>query len=701
MNWQQLFQQFGFPLVALGIGLESMGIPAPGETILLVAAAAAAAGNGNIVWVIVAAAAGAIIGDNVAFTLGRRYGRSLIARIPFVDDQKLSHSEAFFVKHGSKTVIIARFIPVVRSVVAYIAGINQMDHWTFTAYNLFGGILWATTIGTLGFVFGKNLHLLELWLRRAGGVWVAILLVGGLLLWGNHRWHLSEHAFRLSRTGSIFSAWHRLLKHQRQRLLVNLILLLVSGWIAGVLIDDWVEKEPELYERDILVTAWLHIGAEEVSPWVELLAWLGDIRFLTAVSLATAGWLWFKGRRRFSLLTLFNIAGALALGLGLQYLFKRPLPIFAEPQWRISAYAFPHLPSLVAVATYGWLALFWRSRSWKAWLNSATLASFLSLTVAIIGLYLGQGKATDVLAGLALGFLWLGILATLTDETAVNTVHQVRSRANDLLPRQRLHLLLALTVPVLILTFIEPPLAQDPSYHHFADQRTFLGIPNFWNVISNIPFLLFGVMGLALLAYFFRRGGLPAFSTLAEQRPYLIFFVGVAITSVGSAYYHLAPDNTHLVWDRLPMTLGFMSIFAAVIAERIDRNAGLRLLWPMIFVGVASVIYWYWSELHLRGDLRFYVDVQFYPLLAIPLLIYLFPSRYTRGEQIFTIILIYALAKALELLDKEVFHLLGNVISGHSLKHVVAALATLATMRMLWQRQPLAAENDTPGNTGA
>ena len=93
--------------------------------------------------------------------------------------------------------------------------------------------------------------------------------------------------------------------------------------------------------------------------------------------------------------------------------------------------------------------------------------------------------------------------------------------------------------------------------------------------------------------------------------------------------------------------------------------------------------------------------MQFYPLLAIPLLIYLFPSRYTRGEQIFTIILIYALAKALELLDKEVFHLLGNVISGHSLKHVVAALATLATMRMLWQRQPLAAENDTPGNTGA
>ena len=96
MNFQQLFKLFGYPLVALGIGLESMGVPAPGETILLIAAAASATGTGQIVWVILAAAAGAIIGDNIAFTLGQRFGRSLLTRIPFINEEKLAHSEAFF-----------------------------------------------------------------------------------------------------------------------------------------------------------------------------------------------------------------------------------------------------------------------------------------------------------------------------------------------------------------------------------------------------------------------------------------------------------------------------------------------------------------------------------------------------------------------------------------------------------------------------
>ncbi|MCB8919999.1 MAG: alkaline phytoceramidase [Ardenticatenaceae bacterium] len=267
-----------------------------------------------------------------------------------------------------------------------------------------------------------------------------------------------------------------------------------------------------------------------------------------------------------------------------------------------------------------------------------------------------------------------------------------------MLPRQRLNLLLALTLPVLILTFVEPPIAQDPSYHHFADQRLIWNIPNFFNVTSNLPFLIFGGMGLFFLWRLRRTGGWPTFAELVEERPYLIFFIGVAITSFGSAYYHLDPNNTHLVWDRLPMTFGFMSIFAAVIMERIDRDAGLRLLWPMVIVGIGSVVYWYWSELHLHGDLRFYINIQFYPLMAIPLIVTLFPSRYTKGEQVYTIILIYALAKAFELLDKPVYQLLGGVISGHTIKHLVAALATYWALRMLLLRRPLESER-TPVST--
>ncbi|MCB8920000.1 MAG: VTT domain-containing protein [Ardenticatenaceae bacterium] len=381
MNWQQLFQLFGYPLVALGIGLESMGVPAPGETILLIAAAASATGTGQIAWVVLAAATGAIIGDNIAFTLGQRYGRSLLTHVPFINEEKLAHSEVFFHKHGSKTVIIARFIPVVRSVVAYIAGINKMRHRTFTIYNLIGGLLWATIIGSLGFIFGKNLHLVELWLRRVGGIWGAILLVGGLLLWVNHRWYQDERRFRLGRTGTAWAwwqaGWQRLTRQGQRGLLVYGLLLILSGWATGVLLDDWVEREPELYQRDRLVTTWLQLGAEEVSPWTEALAGLGDVRVLAVITAVTAVFLWWRGQRRNSILTILTFAGALALGVGLQVWLKRPLPPSPEIRWQLTPYAFPHLSSLLAVNVYGWLAYLWQQeRSWASRINGATIAVF-------------------------------------------------------------------------------------------------------------------------------------------------------------------------------------------------------------------------------------------------------------------------------------------------------------------------------------
>jgi hypothetical protein len=467
------------------------------------------------------------------------------------------------------------------------------------------------------------------------------------------------------------------------------VLLVVSGWATGILMDDWVEREPELYQRDRVVTTWLQLGAEEVSPWTEALAWLGDVRVLAGVALATAVFLWLKGQRRTSVLTMVNVTGALALGWGLQVWLKRPLPPSPEPLWQLTAYAFPHLSSLLAVAVYGWLAYLWQQeRDWSSRINGVMVAVFLSASVGITGLYLEQAKLSDVLAGFSLGFLWLGVPLWAGNDKVRQVGIEVKAKAELMTPRQRLNLLLALTVPVLVLTFIEPPLAQDPQYHNFADQRLIWGVPNFFNVTSNALFLLFGIIGLVYMWRLHRQGGWPAFVTLVEERPYLIFFFGVAAASIGSAYYHLDPNNTHLVWDRMPMTFGFMSLFSAVIMERIDRNIGLRLLWPLVAVGIASVGYWYWSELHLRGDLRFYVDVQFYPLLAIPLIAVLFPSRYTKGEQVFTIILIYAIAKAFELLDEPVYHLLDGIISGHTIKHLVAALATYWALRMLMVRRP-------------
>ncbi len=255
-----------------------------------------------------------------------------------------------------------------------------------------------------------------------------------------------------------------------------------------------------------------------------------------------------------------------------------------------------------------------------------------------------------------------------------------RTLQNRFSPRGLLILGFTLAVPAVFLFL--PPLPQWASYHAFADRRSFLGIPNFLDLISNIPFLLVGIMGLGV-----RLRPRFAFRDSAEEWPYLIFFLGVVLTALGSAYYHLAPDNSRLVWDRLPMALAFMAFFAAVITERISIKAGLYLLLPLIILGAASVLYWHYSELRGAGDLRPYALVQLYPLLAIPLILLLYPPKYTHSGYLWWALIFYVLAKGFELLDAEIFSL-GHIVSGHTLKHLAAALAAYWLVRMLQKRRP-------------
>ncbi len=222
------------------------------------------------------------------------------------------------------------------------------------------------------------------------------------------------------------------------------------------------------------------------------------------------------------------------------------------------------------------------------------------------------------------------------------------------------------------------PIPQPLAYHHFADQRALWGIPNFADTISNLPFLLVGIWGLILIVR-----GRTGFVDARERWFYLIFFAGVALTCIGSSYYHLAPDNNRLVWDRLPMTLAFMSLLAAIIAERIGLTAGLAALGPLLMLGVTSV--WYW---HVADDLRMYVFVQFFPALGIPLMMLLFPPRYTRSFDLLPAVGFYVLAKILEATDKQIYAL-GKIVSGHTLKHLAAAAAAWWILRMLVRREPV------------
>lgn len=254
--------------------------------------------------------------------------------------------------------------------------------------------------------------------------------------------------------------------------------------------------------------------------------------------------------------------------------------------------------------------------------------------------------------------------------------------------RSRLFVIAGITLAAVVGMLALPPIPQSQEYHRFADRRAFLGIPNFLNLISNAAFVLVGVLGLSFL--WGGRASNPggAVEGRSEQWPYAVFFVGVALTGFGSAYYHLAPDNTRLVWDRAPMGVAFMAILAALITERISVKAGRLSLVPLVAAGIGSVWYWRLTELGGRGDLRPYVLVQFYPIVAIPFIMLLFPSRYTRSADLLAATGAYGVAKAFEAADAQVLTA-GRIASGHTPKHLTAALATYLILRMLRNRRQL------------
>jgi hypothetical protein len=252
--------------------------------------------------------------------------------------------------------------------------------------------------------------------------------------------------------------------------------------------------------------------------------------------------------------------------------------------------------------------------------------------------------------------------------------------------RRRAGLIVLFSVVVLLFVsfFFIPRIPQPPDYHNFADQRAWFGVPNFANVASNLPFAIFGAMGLLFL----RISSKETFLDSRERWPYLFVFLGLFLTAFGSGYYHLHPTNATLLWDRLPMTVAFMAIVAALVSERVGVVTGLSALAPLLLVGVSSPIQWYFSELHGHGDLRFYAAVQLCAVLALPLFLFLFPARYTRGSDFAVIAVLYLVANCFETFDSQIFAI-GHIVGGHTLKHLAASLSGYWIYRMLKLRRPL------------
>jgi hypothetical protein len=253
----------------------------------------------------------------------------------------------------------------------------------------------------------------------------------------------------------------------------------------------------------------------------------------------------------------------------------------------------------------------------------------------------------------------------------------------------RLSLITAIFVAALILLFLAPRMPIGPGYHDFADKRTLFSIPNAQDVLSNIPFFVVGIWGFLWLG---ARKGRSVFLDGRERIPYLVFFAGVTLTGVGSFWYHMAPSDDRLPWDLLPMTCSFTSMVVVTFMERVNLRAGFFALVPALLLGILTVVYWMISTSLGDGDYKFYLFVQFFSPVLLALIIGLFLPRYSGTGYLAIAFGFYVAAKIFEEFDYSIYRHLGRLVSGHSLKHVTAAVACYWIFKMLQRRHPLNGE---------
>ncbi len=245
--------------------------------------------------------------------------------------------------------------------------------------------------------------------------------------------------------------------------------------------------------------------------------------------------------------------------------------------------------------------------------------------------------------------------------------------------------LLALVAVSVVATVLVGPIRLPQAYYLFADRRAMLGIPNFCDVTTNVPFLFIGLAGLAWA--FGARA-----RALASRPAWLAMFAGIASVGFGSAYFHWNPGDATIVWDRSSLAVGFMGFFVAILSEYVSPRLGRIVLLPALFLAVASVFYW-----RAFDDLRPYVWIQFTPMLLIPVVLALYRPRFSHTWILVAVLAVYAVAKVAEIGDVRIFEWTGRRFSGHSLKHLLGGLACLGLLIHVRVRRLLAA----PAITGS
>lgn len=241
------------------------------------------------------------------------------------------------------------------------------------------------------------------------------------------------------------------------------------------------------------------------------------------------------------------------------------------------------------------------------------------------------------------------------------------------------HLPLLITILLAAAALFHGPIHQPEGYHDFADQTLIWGVPHFCDVTSNLGFALAAFWGWMRIAPNREHPEL-----CHGYAGYRLFLAGLFLTALGSTWYHLAPDNARLVWDRLPIALACAGLLAGVLGDVRGRNGRDLTTW-LALAAIASVAWWYFTDLAGAGDLRPYLLLQALPILLIPLWQWIYKAPAADRLAFGGALAIYIVAKLTELNDHAIAALLGP-LTGHTLKHLLATgAATLIVGRLVFR----------------
>ena len=436
----ELVASYGYVALFLLIGLESFGIPLPGEIALVTAGAFAARGRLDIGLVILAAAAGAIVGDNAGYWLGRTGGIAIVHRFGRrvgLNELKVARMHAFFGRYGAKTVFIGRFIALLRSWAAVLAGVAEMPYGRFTCFNVAGGATWAVLFGSLGYAFGHNLPLLE---RYAGQVTLALALLVALgsATYLGVRWlradstHLGEaisdrwqRAARSPHVARLRARYPRLWTFVAARaargeylglhLTIGLAVSLAALWVFGGVTEDVIHHHP-LTTLDLQLSLWLRNHAGATGDRVALaVTSLGSPVWIASLLVVVAGVL--ARRRQWIPLAgwVAAIAGSGVLDLALKRAIHRPRPAGAADFLQNASFSFPSGHAMGSLIAYGMLLYLLLAHWPQARRHTApvsVVAVVLVLAIGVSRLYLGVHFLSDVIGGYAAGVVWLAACVT-------------------------------------------------------------------------------------------------------------------------------------------------------------------------------------------------------------------------------------------------------------------------------------------------